>query len=220
MRRAPKSARRLRRGLIGFALAALAGFIALELACLWIIAATWDGPNRLTAVGALCVGFVLARGDLQRLCEQRAERRRATSVRNACARSGVRTWQSIGRARSGPERVGRRAQDECAWGWPQQLSEQRIENARERLQRSREEIFALAHGLRDDYAGAGAVHDDDDFPRSRLMRALTGQPGRVCSHGGGARRDGARPSLLWRAAKVTGLLRPLLVRYVLPRLLR
>ncbi len=54
-----EAARRLRRGIIGFALAALAGFIALELACLWIIAATWDGPNRLTAVGALCVGFVL-----------------------------------------------------------------------------------------------------------------------------------------------------------------
>ena len=50
-------ARRLRRSAIGFALAAVAAFIALELACLWIIAATWNGPNRLTAVGALCVGF-------------------------------------------------------------------------------------------------------------------------------------------------------------------
>lgn len=52
-------ARRLRRGLIGFAVAAVAGFIALELACLWIIAAAWNGPNRLTAVGALCIGFAL-----------------------------------------------------------------------------------------------------------------------------------------------------------------
>ncbi len=52
-------ARRLRRALIGFAIAAVAGFIALELACLWIIAATWNGPNRLTAVGALCIGFAL-----------------------------------------------------------------------------------------------------------------------------------------------------------------
>ena len=54
-----EAAARLRRGIIGFALAALASFIAVELACLWIIAATWDGPNRLTAVGALCVGFAL-----------------------------------------------------------------------------------------------------------------------------------------------------------------
>lgn len=52
-------ARRMRRSLIGFAIAAVAGFIALELGCLWIIVATWNGPNRLTAVGALCIGFVL-----------------------------------------------------------------------------------------------------------------------------------------------------------------
>lgn len=52
-------ARRMRRGLIGFAVAGVAGFIALELACVWIIAATWNGPNRLTAVGALCIGFAL-----------------------------------------------------------------------------------------------------------------------------------------------------------------
>lgn len=52
-------ARRLRRSLIGFAIAAVTGFIALELGCLWIIAATWNSPNRLTAVGALCIGFAL-----------------------------------------------------------------------------------------------------------------------------------------------------------------
>jgi hypothetical protein len=54
-----EAGRRLRRGAIGLALAAAAGFIALELACLWIIAATWNGPNRLTAVGALCIGFAV-----------------------------------------------------------------------------------------------------------------------------------------------------------------
>lgn len=52
-------ARRLRRSAIGLAIGAVAGFIALELGCLWIIAATWNGPNRLTAVGALCIGFAL-----------------------------------------------------------------------------------------------------------------------------------------------------------------
>jgi hypothetical protein len=54
-----EAGRRLRRAAIGLALAAAAGFIALELACLWIIAATWNGPNRLTAVGALCIGFAV-----------------------------------------------------------------------------------------------------------------------------------------------------------------
>jgi hypothetical protein len=54
-----EAGRRLRRSAIGLALAAAAGFIALELACLWIIAATWNGPNRLTAVGALCIGFAI-----------------------------------------------------------------------------------------------------------------------------------------------------------------
>ena len=57
-----EAGRRLRRSFIGLALAAAAGFIALELGCLWIIAATWDGPNRLTAVGALCIGFVVIAG--------------------------------------------------------------------------------------------------------------------------------------------------------------
>ena len=39
--------------------AAIAGMMALGLGCLWIIAATWDGPNRLWAVGGLCIGFLL-----------------------------------------------------------------------------------------------------------------------------------------------------------------
>jgi hypothetical protein len=54
-----EAAQRLRRSLVGFAVAAVAAFIALELACLWVIAATWNGPNRLTAVGSLCIGFAL-----------------------------------------------------------------------------------------------------------------------------------------------------------------
>jgi uncharacterized membrane protein YqjE len=48
-----------RRRLWGAAIALTAGMMALVLGCLWVIAATWDGPNRLIAVGALCVGFLL-----------------------------------------------------------------------------------------------------------------------------------------------------------------
>ena len=54
-----EAAGRLRRAVIGLAIAAAAAFIAAELGCVWIIAATWNGPHRLIAVGALCIGFVL-----------------------------------------------------------------------------------------------------------------------------------------------------------------
>jgi hypothetical protein len=96
-------------------------------------------------------------------------------------------------------------------------SEQRIEAACQRLQRSREEIVALAHSLMGD-AALGEEHDA--FPRSRLMRVLTGNGGRMLIGGAALAATMLRPSLLWRATKLAGLLRPLLFRYVLPRLLR
>jgi hypothetical protein len=96
-------------------------------------------------------------------------------------------------------------------------SEQRIEAVCERLQRSREEIFALAHGLVGEYPSADG---HPPFPRSRLMRALTGHGGRILLGGAALAAAMLRPSLLWRATKAAGLLRPLLFRYVLPRLLR
>ena len=86
------------------------------------------------------------------------------------------------------------------------------------MQRSRREIFTLARALRGDYASA--AQDEGAFPRSRLMRALTGKPGRVLFGGAALAATVLRPSLLWRFSKYAGLLRPLLFRYVLPRLLR
>jgi uncharacterized membrane protein YqjE len=53
------AAQRIRRRLIGAAVAGMAGMLALMMGCVWVLAATWDGPNRMTAVGALCIGFVL-----------------------------------------------------------------------------------------------------------------------------------------------------------------
>ena len=53
------AAQRLRRRLLGAAIACMAGMLALMMGCVWVIAATWDGPNRMLAVGALCIGFVL-----------------------------------------------------------------------------------------------------------------------------------------------------------------
>jgi Putative Actinobacterial Holin-X, holin superfamily III len=51
--------REVRRRTFGLALAAAAGWMAVMFGCVWIIAATWDTPNRLLAVGALCIGFLV-----------------------------------------------------------------------------------------------------------------------------------------------------------------
>lgn len=51
--------RQSRRRALGFAVTVTAGVMALSLACVWAIAASWDGPNRLTVVGALCGCFVI-----------------------------------------------------------------------------------------------------------------------------------------------------------------
>lgn len=51
--------RQSRRRALGLAVAAAAGVMALALACVWVIAANWDGPNRLAVVGALCIGFAV-----------------------------------------------------------------------------------------------------------------------------------------------------------------
>ncbi len=96
-------------------------------------------------------------------------------------------------------------------------SERRIASARQRLQRSRAELFTLAHEIKGDLPrGDGG----DDFPRSRLMRALTGPRGRMLLGGMALVATLLRPVLLARAGTVARLLRPLLFRYLLPRLLR
>jgi hypothetical protein len=51
--------RQSRRRALGLAVTVGAGVMALMLACLWAIAASWDGPNRLRVVGVLCISFSL-----------------------------------------------------------------------------------------------------------------------------------------------------------------
>lgn len=53
------AAQRVRRRVIGIAIACMAGLLGLLMGCVWVLAATWDGPNRMLAVGALCIGFLL-----------------------------------------------------------------------------------------------------------------------------------------------------------------
>lgn len=56
---AAASVRVLRRQLLGAAVVLTAGGVAALMACVWVIAATWEGPHRLQAIGALCIGFAL-----------------------------------------------------------------------------------------------------------------------------------------------------------------
>ncbi len=56
---AAEGARMLRRQLLGVAIVLTAGGVAALMACTWVIAATWEGPYRLHAIGALCIGFAL-----------------------------------------------------------------------------------------------------------------------------------------------------------------
>lgn len=56
---AADAAGELRRQLLGLAVVLTAGGVTALMGCVWVIALTWDGPHRLQAVGALCIGFAL-----------------------------------------------------------------------------------------------------------------------------------------------------------------
>lgn len=51
--------RQLRRQLVGLAVAVAAGSMALVWGCAWLVAANWDGPNRLRVLGGLSIAFAL-----------------------------------------------------------------------------------------------------------------------------------------------------------------
>jgi hypothetical protein len=51
--------RQWRRQLLGIAILLAAGGVAALMVCAWVIAATWDGPHRLLAIGGLFGGFVV-----------------------------------------------------------------------------------------------------------------------------------------------------------------
>ena len=51
--------RALRRQALGLAVVATAGVVAALMGCVWVIALTWDGPHRVQAIAALCIGFIV-----------------------------------------------------------------------------------------------------------------------------------------------------------------
>ena len=53
------SSRAIRRRVIAASIMGVAILLAVSLACLWIIAATWDTPQRTWAIGGLLVLFVV-----------------------------------------------------------------------------------------------------------------------------------------------------------------
>ena len=53
------AARQWRRQLLGTAILLASGSIAALMVCAWVIAATWEGPHRLQAIGGLFAGFTV-----------------------------------------------------------------------------------------------------------------------------------------------------------------
>jgi hypothetical protein len=96
---------------------------------------------------------------------------------------------------------------------------------RQRLQHSRAQIFALAHALKGDEpppgtqrAAGGAA--GSGFPHSRVMRALLSERGRMMLGGAALLVGVTRPKVIWRLVRFAPLLRPLAMRYLLPRFLQ
>jgi hypothetical protein len=92
-----------------------------------------------------------------------------------------------------------------------------IEQTRARLARSRAEIFALAHELKGDAPRQSAT---DGFPRSHIMRALSGLGGKFVLLGAAVAVALLRPKVLWTILRLTPRLQPLLIRYLAHRFLR
>jgi hypothetical protein len=96
-------------------------------------------------------------------------------------------------------------------------TEEQIDAACRRLDSSRREIFQLAHVLK----GDRPLHPaSEGFPRSHIMRALTGQQGRSVLGSAALALAMSRPRAAWRLAGLVPLVRPLIVRFLADRLLR
>ena len=101
-------------------------------------------------------------------------------------------------------------------------SEAHFARLHQRLSTSRADVFHLAHALKGEdpeREETGAVATDGGFPHSRLMRALVGKPLGVALGSAAVAATLLRPRLLLQALRLTPMLRPLLMRFVLPRIL-
>jgi len=96
-------------------------------------------------------------------------------------------------------------------------SEEQLDATCRRLQSTRREIFEAAHVLKGDRPSKA---DPNAFPRSRIMRALTGQQGRTVLKNAALALAMSRPRVAWRLAGLVPLVRPMIVRFLAERFLR
>jgi hypothetical protein len=96
-------------------------------------------------------------------------------------------------------------------------SEEQLDATCRRLHSTRLEIVELVHVLKGDRPRDA---DPDAFPRSRIMRALTGPQGRTLLRNAALALAMSRPKIVWRLAGLAPLLRPVILRYVAARILR
>jgi hypothetical protein len=94
-------------------------------------------------------------------------------------------------------------------------TDEQLDEMCRRLQSSRREIFEVAHILKGDQP-----RDPNVFPRSRIMRALTGRQGRSALKNVALALAMSRPKTAWRLAGLAPLLRPMILRYLAERFLR
>jgi hypothetical protein len=96
-------------------------------------------------------------------------------------------------------------------------TDEQMDAACRRLESSRREIFEMAHVLK----GDRPLHPQSEgFPRSHIMRALTGQQGRRVLGSAALALAMSRPKAVWRLAGLLPLARPMVVRFLADRLLR
>jgi hypothetical protein len=96
-------------------------------------------------------------------------------------------------------------------------TDEQLDAACRRLEGSRREIFELAHVLK----GDRQLHPQPEgFPRSHIMRALTGQQGRSVLGSAALALAMSRPRAAWRLAGLVPLVRPMIVRFLAARFLR
>lgn len=96
-------------------------------------------------------------------------------------------------------------------------SEEQYDATCRRLRSSRQELIELAHVLK----GDRPLHPETGgFPRSRIMRALTGQQTRKVLGQAALALAMSRPKMVWRLAGMAPLLRPVILRFLAQRLVR
>jgi hypothetical protein len=96
-------------------------------------------------------------------------------------------------------------------------TEEQIDATCRRLQATRREVFELAHVLKGDRPAQPKAHA---FPRSHIMRALTGEHTRSVLGRAALAWAMSKPKAAWRLAGIVPVLRPMILRFLAERMLK